>query len=143
MSPGDLELDALFEDHGGYPGWPSDEMFATGVATYPRCFPAQPPLSFWQRLRRRNALTSHVTLPLTADPPHSFLFSFLTLLTGGLKGKTMTPTFSDVLWLPLSTSWFRWILGTSPWTPDPVHVASALVPLLCFLGLSPTGSRSR
>ena len=43
-SPGDLELDALFEDQGVC--WlPIDEMFALEWATYWRCFPTQPLLS--------------------------------------------------------------------------------------------------
>ena len=52
VSLGDLELDALFEGHGV--SWLAiDEMFALEWATYRRCFPAQPPLSFWQRYNKR------------------------------------------------------------------------------------------
>ena len=52
VSPGVPELDALFEHHGV--SWPAiDEMFALDWATYRRCFSEQPPLSFWQRYKRR------------------------------------------------------------------------------------------
>ena len=101
MSPGDLELDALFEDHKV--SWLAiDES------------------SHWSGRRTGgdaiggNALTSCKTsLPLlliSRPTVHTFLFSFRTLLTGGLEGKTMTSTFlMSSPWLPQPTFWIRCI----------------------------------
>ena len=47
VSPGDLELDVIFEDHGG--SWLTiDEMFALDLVTCRLCVPAQPILSALQ-----------------------------------------------------------------------------------------------
>ena len=61
-SPGDLELDVLFED----------EVFALEWATHRRCFPAQPGLSALQRYTRRKCDHLLRDLAATVDlPPHS------------------------------------------------------------------------
>ena len=74
-SPGDLELDVIFEDHGV--SWLTiDEMFALELVTYRRCFPAQPILSALQRFSRRKCSHLLRDVAATADlPPHSALFS--------------------------------------------------------------------
>ena len=74
-SSGDIELDALFEDHGV--SWLAiDEMFALEWATYRRCFQAQPLLSALQRYIRRKCAHLLRDLAATADlPPNSALFS--------------------------------------------------------------------
>ena len=59
VSPGDIALDALFEDQG-VSRLPIDEMFTLEWATYPRCFPAQLLAEIQQA---GNALTSYVTFP--------------------------------------------------------------------------------
>ena len=74
-SLGDLELDALFEDHAV--SWLAiEEMFALEWATYRRCFPAQRVLSALQRYNRRKC--AHFLRDLAAQldlSPHSaFLF---------------------------------------------------------------------
>ena len=98
VSPGDLELGALFKDHGV--SWLAiDEMFTLEWATYRRCFPAQPPLSALQRYNRRKCAHLLRDLATTADLPptvHSVPFSFWTLLTGVRKGRNDICIF-DVL----------------------------------------------
>ena len=109
VPPGDLQLDALFEDHGVF--WLAiDEMFPLEWATKRRCFPAKLPLSALQRYNRRKC--AHLLRDFAASaglPPRSALFRLELLdLTGGPKGKTMTSTFSmSSLWLPQSTSCLR------------------------------------
>ena len=87
MFPGDLELDALFEDHGV--SWlVTEDMVALEWVTYRRCFPAQIPLQPGRGSTGKNALTSNkILLPLPFSRPavHTFLFSSWTLLTDGLK----------------------------------------------------------
>ena len=74
-SPGDLERNVLFEDHGG--SWLAiHEMLALEWATYRRCFPAQRVLSAWQRFNRRKCAHLLRDLAATVDlPPHSAFLS--------------------------------------------------------------------
>ena len=74
-SPGDLELDVIFEDHRV--SWLTvDEMFALELVTYRRCFPAQSILSTLRRYSRRKCAHLLRDLAATADwPPHCALFS--------------------------------------------------------------------
>ena len=69
VSPGDLELENVFEDHGL--SWLIiDEMFALELETYRRCLPTKPVLSALRRYNRRKRAAA------TADlPPNSALFS--------------------------------------------------------------------
>ena len=73
VSPGDLELDALFEDHGILAG--VDVMFALEWATYRRRFPAQIFLSALQMYSRERC--AHLLRDLAATvvlPRHNALF---------------------------------------------------------------------
>ena len=74
-SLGDLELDALIEDHGV--SWLAmDEMFALELATFRRCFPAHPLLSALHKYNRRKCAHLERDLAATVDlPPHSAFFS--------------------------------------------------------------------
>ena len=75
MFPGDLHLDALFEDHGM--SWlVIEDVFALEWATYRRCFPPQPPLAARQRLNRQKC--ANLIQDLVDDaalPPQSAHFS--------------------------------------------------------------------
>ena len=90
-SPGDLELDVIFEVHGV--SWLIiDEMFALELATYRRCFPVQPILLALQRNRRKCA---HLLrdLAATADlPPRCALFSLQLLDLAGTHAGRLDPS---------------------------------------------------
>ena len=74
MCLGDLELDALFEDHGA--SWTViEEVYALERAVYQRCFPAQLPLSDRQRFNRKKCARLVQDLGAAAAlPPHSAHF---------------------------------------------------------------------
>ena len=75
VSPDDLELENILEDHG-VSGQVVDEMLALEWDTFRRCFLAQPALSVLQRFNRRKCAFLLRDLAATADlPPHSALFS--------------------------------------------------------------------
>ena len=105
-SPGGVELENIFEDHGV--SWPIiDEMFVLGLETYRRCLLlSQLVLSALQRINRREC--AHLRdLAASADlPPNSALFSrqlFPTQLAGGPKEKITTLTLAtSTPWQPQS-----------------------------------------
>ena len=91
-----------------------DEMFALEWATYPRSFPAQPSLSFWQRYNRRKCAYLLRDLAATADLRpilHSFPFSSWTLHTGGSERQDNNIHIFDAL---SSTSFFSKPLARWP-----------------------------
>ena len=79
MFPGDLEPDALFEDHGV--SWlVIKDVFALERATNQRCFPAQPPFSARQRFNRQKCahLLQDLVQPLLSrSAVYAFLLSSL------------------------------------------------------------------
>ena len=118
-SPGDLELENIFEDRGV--SWLIiDELFALELETYRRCFPAQPVSLHYRDATGASALTSCETSPLQPTcrlTGHSSPSSFWTRLTnGGPKEKTTTLTLST------STPWQRQSFSISSCTQRDIQI---------------------
>ena len=111
----------------GYPGWPSTRCLHSSGRPSGGAFQRNPLSQHCRGTNGGNALAFYATLPLLLTSRPSFSFSSWTLLTGGPKGKTMTPAFSMS---SLAAGVYILVKMNPAPAPDPHQLARPLADLL-------------